>query len=423
MVTENYVVDGTYEQYSAISISKADGDCYGFSLKDASGTAVDFSKGFKAAIDSAASVELDTKVSSAYLDSYFVMDGLLNVQDYTEGDDGYFTLNDGTTAQDLIGGLFGMNTSNYTGVSAKVKLENDVLIGTVKFDWKATAGQAVDFKLYKNVSNAVLDNAVTNAEPPAKLDVSDLATSFNTFGSNYVMSWEIGVFDSKFAPVSAFINYYKAGTTYFTENSVIWAVGADYDATTNTFGSYSAEGYTSDGTGIKEVSVDEDNTLVESTDYVTTKYNSVYGIFYNAGDVTLEVLNAADLTLAAETTSYKLYTYDPTFDDMGLFGAVEGMFPIGYGFASDEEDVSKYCMGQIVNYGSAIDVYFFERVNGGSDIGTVYMGYIARIASAGQATSAVGAKTWEAFPDYFSDPAAGGDTGSSDAGSGESTGA
>ncbi len=421
MVTENYVVDGTYGAYSAVSLDKADGDCYGFNLLDSKGNKVDYSTGFKTAVEGAASVELDSKVSSLYLTSYFVMDGLLNVQDYTEGDDGYFTLNDGTTAQDLIGTLFGMNTSNYTGVSAKVKLDNDVLVGTVKFDYKATAGQAVDFRLYKNVSNAVLETAVVDAEPPAKLDVSDLATSFATFGDNFVMNWQMGVFNSKFQPVTDYISYYKAGSTYYTENSVIYAYGSGYDTDAGDFTTYTAGGYTSDGTGIKEVSVSEDNVLVEGAEYVTTNYQSVYDIFYSAGETTLEVLNGADLTLYAETTSYKYYTYDPSFDDMGLFATLEGMLPLTYKFAQDEDDISGYCMGRIANYGSAMYIYLFERVGLGT-LGTGYMGYICELKNAGAVNSVVGAKTWEAFPNYFSDPAAGGDSSSGDAGSGDSTG-
>ncbi len=421
MVTENYVVDGTYGQYSAVSLSKADGDCYGFTLLDSKGEEVDYSAGFKAAVDGAASVELGSKVSSLYLTSYFVMDGLLNVQDYTEGDDGYFTLNDGTTAQDLIGTLFGMNTSNYTGVSAKVKLDNDVLVGTVKFDWKATTGQAVDFRLYKNVSNAVLETAVVDAEPPAKLDVSDLATSFANMGDNFAMNWQIGIFNSSFQPISDYINYYKAGTTYYTENSVIYAYGSEYDTDAGDFATYTAGGLTSDGTGIKKVDISEDNVLTEGTEYYTTNYQSIYDLFYKASDTTLEVLNNADLTLLQETTSYKYYSYDPSFDDMGLFATLEGMFPLGYSFAQDEDDISGYCMGQIVNYGTAIDIYLFERVGLGT-LGTGYMGYVARLGGAGTVTSVVGAKTWEAFPNYFSDPAAGGDSSSGDAGSGDSTG-
>ena len=409
IVTENYILDAIYSvNYSAVALEKAGGAAYGYTLLDANGNELDYGHlGVEGAVKNAASVKLGSKVSGAYITDYFVMDGLLDVLDYTEGDDGYFTLNDGSQSAALVGNLLGMSTSSYTGVSAKVKLENNVLNGVVKFDYKGEAGCALEFTLKKDFKVSLLEDVVKNSEAPAALDVTDLADHYATFDNNFAMDWEIGVFSSSFAPVNGYYQYNTVGTTLFYENSVVFAYGKR-DSETGEVTEYNISGYVNGDDGIYSVVVGDDNVIAKGT-LVTDKLTNVYDVFATGADFTKSALEAASLTLAGSGTtssgvSYKQYTYDASFDTLGLMGICEDTLPTGYGFA-DEEDNANYCAGIILDYGVQINGYFYERVKL-SDTASGLQGYKTAMYGANQVTDVIGQKSWDAFPNYFTDPSA-----------------
>ncbi len=403
MVTDKYVVDGTYEAYSAVALEKADGAAYGFTLLDGSGVEVNYAGGFKAALDGAASFELGDRADAAYIDRYFVMDGLLNVLDYTEGDDGWFTLTDGTTSQDLVGSLFGMNVTNYTGVSAKVKLVDDVLQGTVKFDAKATVGCAIDFKLYQGVSLPILESAVVDQEPPAKLDVTDLASHYGQFINNYQVDWECGVFTPG---LQTYSTDNTVGVTFYTENAIVAAAcGLTEEGALDT-ASAQVFGYYGDSTGLYEVSLDDEtSTIVKGDTALSTQYTSPYVVMPSASELfTAEVLDDASLSLAYEDadSGMKQYSYNGSFDTAALGLLIEEVSPFGYKFYSYGEDIVKYGPeGVILDLGSKILHSFTLNYDGTNGIG-----YVQQFSNAGNVENPIGKKAWEAFPNYFADPSA-----------------
>ncbi len=421
LVTPSYVVDGTYGRYSAIALAKDDGTTYGFTLLDAKGTELDYSAGMEVAFANAASVDLDARVSSAYLENYFVIDGLLNVLDYTEGEDGWFTLNDGTTSTTLIQNLLGMVVSSYTGVGAKVKLTDGVLTGEVKFDYESTVGCSIEFTVKKDYKVAVLETAAAEAEPPAKTDVTALANTYAQFKHNYVMSWEVGNFAKITGGlVKGYINN-VVGLTYYTENAVIYGY-AFRDETTGEIVKDSGNigGYYADDTGFYEISLDtESNVIVKSStaDSSLAGYTSVYDVYVTAQDMTSDILNGADLTdLGADTYDQEHYSYNASYDSMGLFGIIEKMTPRFYSiyFSNNAKDYAKFSTGYIINAGSAVATYvginsWFDKEMTTSGV----LGWQTVLSSAGQAVDAIGKKSYEAFASLFSDPSASTDTDSS----------
>ncbi len=409
IVTENYILDAIYSvNYSAVALEKAGGAAYGYTLLDANGNELDYGNlGVEGAVKNAASVKLGSKVSGAYITDYFVMDGLLDVLDYTEGDGGYFTLNDGSQSAALVGNLLGMSTSSYTGVSAKVKLENNVLNGIVKFDYKGQAGCALEFTLKKDFKVSLLEDAVKNSEAPAALDVTDLADHYATFSNNYAMNWEIGVYDSSFSPVEGFYKYNTVGTTLYYTDSIIMAY-AGRDETTGEITDCAIMGYVNGDDGIYSVVLGNDNVIAKG-DLASNKSTNVYDFFATGADFTKTALEAASLTLIDSGTttsgvSYKQYTYDASFDTLGLMGICEKTLPTGYEFA-DDEDNAIYCAGLITDYGTQINGYFYERVKLSSTTSGL-QGYKTIMYGAGNVTDVIGKKSWEAFPGYFTDPSA-----------------
>ncbi len=414
LVTPSYVVDGTYGSYSAIALAKDDGTTYGFTLLDAKGTELDYSAGMEVAFANAASVDLDARVSSAYLENYFVIDGLLNVLDYTEGEDGWFTLNDGTTSTTLIQNLLGMVVSSYTGVGAKVKLTDGVLTGEVKFDYESTVGCSIEFTVKKDYKVSVLETAAAEAEPPAKTDVTALANTYAQFKHNYVASWECGIFESDFsAPLKGWYKYNAVGLSYYTENAWVYAY-AYRDETTGAIVKDSGKlgGYYADDTGIYQIGLDENDNIVKATTPSSTTITSVYDALYTADLMTADVLDAATLTVLDTTSSgYTYYNYDATFDTMALFKIVEGMSPLGYGFSDDAKNAG-YCQGLIIDAGTAVAQYFGERVKL-SDTLSGIQGYEVTLGNVGKAVDVIGEKSYKAFASLFSDPSASTDTDSS----------
>ena len=401
IVTENYILDAIYSvNYSAVALEKAGGAAYGYTLLDANGNELDYGHlGVEGAVKNAASVKLGSKVSGAYITDYFVMDGLLDVLDYTEGDDGYFTLNDGSQSAALAGNLLGMDISSYTGVSAKVKLENNVLNGVVKFDYKGKAGCALEFTLKKDFKVSLLEDVVKNSEAPAALDVTDLATHYAKFTNNYKVNWECGIFDRDF---NASSSTNSSGITYYYENSIIYAY-KHYDSDTKEFMN-GISGYYADSTGLYFVSLNDENVIVKDE---TTNYpdiTSVYTVMTSASATyTEKLLDSACLSLVEESTLSKTYNYDGSLDEAAFGLKIEAASPIGYMFW-EYDNLSKYGpIGFITNSATSISHGFALNYDG-----TNVIGYVQEYSDddIGTVTDVIGKKSWEAFPDYFTDPSA-----------------
>ncbi len=407
LVTPSYVVDGTYGEFSAIALAKGDGTTYGFTLLDAKGTKLDYSKGMKIALAEAASVDLDARVSSAYLEN-FVIDSLLNVLDYTEGEDGWFTSNDGTTSTTLIQNLLGMVVSSYTGVGAKVKLTDGVLTGEIKFDYESTVGCSIEFTVKKDYKVAVLETAAAEAEPPAKTDVTDLANHYAKFVHNYKVYWECGIFDSYYDSVSSANN--TTGVTLYYENSIIFAYKYYDDKKSQWIAD--ASGYYADSTGLYFVSLNDDNEIVKETTASYPTITSVYTVKESASAMfTKDLLDAATLSLADKSGTSTKYSYDGSFDEVAFGLKIETVSPFQYSFYKYGGELTKYVPvgfiednesfishGFVVNYDNKNGIGYVQKYNN-DDIDTV--------------VDVIGKKSWEAFPDYFTDPSSSTDTDSS----------
>lgn len=405
LMTEKYsVVQGIFStDYSAIALDKADGSTYSYKLKTAAGEEVDWddATSLKDALATAASVEIGDKCSSAYLNSYFVIDGILEVNDFTEGEDGWFTANDGaTTSLSVLGNVLGVATTSYTGVGVKAKMTEGALELVVQYETAAYAYER-HMSITTGVSNALLEDAVKNAEPPAKLDVTELASHYAAFGNNYKLHWDIGVFSSStFAVSESYVSYCKTGTALYNDEFYLYAA-ANYaaDAVNPDLESLSFGGFVAEASGIYKLSVDEDGTIVKGAAPVSTQFSSLSDILYRAEDVDATVLDAAGLTLTAQSGSTKQYKYDCTSDNLGLAGIIEDMSPFSY---SNTEEWAQYTTyGIILDAGTQIMQAWAVSIGSGN-----CQGYKQTLYGADTVTVGVGSKIWEAFPEYVSAPSA-----------------
>ena len=395
LVTPDYVIDGTYGLYSSMFLDKADGDCYKIKLLDSAGAELDYSTGFAAQLDRATQVVAVEKAPATQIQNYFVIDDLLQATDYTEGEDGWFTLNDGTTAQTLIGGLFGMTVTSYTGVSARLKLADDVLHGLVKFDAKNTTGCAVEFTLTKGKRYEVLENAVATVEPPAKIDVSGLAAKYATFDKNFRLDFEIGVFDkTNYKPLENYYKYNTKGTVLFRDDSIVMAY-ATRDEETGALGEAIFAGTYQDENGIHSIDIVENTLAVKTTP--DTAEGSIFDNWAVGTSITYAILDGASLTLTTSDNT-NIYGYTGSFDKMALFRALEGLSPMRYNFASKGDAYNAYTEGYIYEGEDYIRQLFYVRLSMG------YQGYDLTLSEAGKVESPVNKKTWEVFPEYFTQP-------------------
>lgn len=393
LVNPNYVIDGTYGSYSSMFLEKADNDCYNITLFDANGAELDYSKGFASALATATQVVATEKAPSSQIETYFVIDELLNVIDYTEGEDGWFTLNDGATSQTLIGGLFGMTITNYQGVSARIKLIDDVLHGTVKFNHVSLElGIGVDFTLAKGKTFDVLETAVKNVEPPAKIDVSGLAAKYATFDKNFRLDYEVGVFDkTNYKPVEGYYKYNNKGTVLFTENSIV-GVFTTRDAETGELGDPLFSGKYQDADGIHSIDIVENTLAVKTTPDSTS--GSIFATWKTGTSITEEILDGASLTLET-SEDVNIYGYTGSFDTMALFYALECISPYAYGFGEKTDAYNAYTEGYIYEGTDYIRQLFYARLS------FAYQGYDVTLSEAGNIGSPVNKKTWEVFPEYY----------------------
>ena len=413
VVNPNYVFDFVYGQYSAIALEKDEGNAHAYTLLDENGEAL-FGDGMTGTIDEelakAASVEIGDRVSSAYIQSYFVIENLLDVtlfkEDVRDNGDVYFYTDNAVDAIGILGGLLGMNVSSFTGYRAEVWLDDGLLKGEVKFDdpsdadlftFEVTAGEDADI--------AVLEDAVKNAEPPVALDVTELADHFAQFDGNFVVEWELGLFtrDGYFNPVEGFYQYNSVGTSYYNNNTLLYGY-AKRDAETGEVDIETASynGYQAGDAGIFGVALDAEGVFTAGTTALSADIKQLNAVFPYGSDITKEVLEGASLTLKAEGTGYKYYTYDATFDNLALGAYLENLAPLGYGFSEDSENAS-YIEAHIIDYGTAIQIMFLERVRL-SETETAYQGVVLTVYGADTVTFGVGSTVADVFPEFQPEP-------------------
>ncbi len=389
-VNPSYVLDWTYGQYSAIQLD-ADENIYGYKLLDEKDEEVPSKDDDDAmtALAKATKVELTERVDANYLNAYFTMDegDLMDLADWEEklSDDGdtYFEMIDGTKAQTVVGNLFGMSITSYTGVAATVSLdeEKNVLNFEARFDYKGTEAQRVvlEVAVGEDTDIPLLKTAAKEMNPPAATDVTEVKTSFAQFDEVFGAAWEIGLFDrSTMAPLPV-ENSYK-------NNSVGYSVidkGTVFNMTMNRGDDGSVDEATTDYSGIYtdtvnggiyQLTADDDGLAVKSKETPITGSEAIkdykqaragLGLF-DVGGVTDALLEGASLSLLDADT--KTYAYNPTFDDLDL-GAVFSTFcPLGYTDQTSGDNIfatpanAGYCECYITLAEKAVTIRLFERV-------------------------------------------------------------
>ena len=405
LVTENYVVDGTYGPYSAITLEKAEGSCYGFTLLNGSSEEIDYSLGFTNALKSAASVEIGERCSSAYIDSYFVYDGLLNVIEWNEtvvDGKSVFSAINGSTVVDLLGSLFGMVTDSYTGVGGEIEfdVENKVLSGDLRFNDSKDAN-ICSFTLSACQGIDVLDDAVKNAEPPAPVDVSTLVDTFAKFDKNYTVDWVCGAWTSSGRFDTTKEN--AVGVTVWADNLLVnIATSRLEDGNIDYEAELDLTGYYADETGIYAVEFDE-NLVTSKGELISDKYFSIADLGVNLADIPEAVISGASLALDDSYAEWGIYSfgYNPAFDSMALFGYLENTSWYNYGFSNEDPEVYKnYCEGGIEVYGDELCIFAQCRVRFSDDT-TGTQGIISYPSNPGEVNLKLGDSCADVFADYL----------------------
>ena len=410
VVNPNYVVDWIYGKYSAVALEKDEGNAYGYTLFDAEDNELPGNSMTDAAeeLAKAASVEIGERVSSQYIDEYFVISGLLDVTDFEEvtldNGDVHFRVTDPEKTVSLIGSLLGMSVSSFTGHSAEVWLEEGALFGEIRFDdpedadlvsFKVVTGEAADI--------AVLETAVTDAEPPAPTDISALVSHLDAYKTNFALDFQVGVFTPSLQPLASTIaTKYKTGTALINDDLMVYSsYGYVLDEESQQYvpGEISYDGFKVDKTtgSVYGVSTDEDGLLVAGDTAIVTneEFKDPAAVraatAFNVAGLTESVLSAASLALAAEN----VYSYTPSFDSFALGALIEEISPIGYSFAEDE-DVLRYApMGLIFDYTETRG--FIRLALLLNYDGTNKIGYVIDLYAPGQVEVALGDKAAVAF--------------------------
>ena len=389
-VNPSYVLDWTYGLYSAIQLD-ADENIYGYNLLDENGEEVPGKDDDDAmtAIARATNVELTERVDANYLNSYFTMDegDLMDLADWEEklNDDGdtYFEMTDGTKAQTVVGNLFGMSITSYTGVAATVSLdeEKNVLNFEARFDYKGSKAQRVvlEVAVGEDTDIPLLKTAAKEMNPPAATDITEVKTSFAQFDEVFGAAWEIGLFDrTTMAPLPVKDSYKNNSVGYsLIDKGTIFNMRMDRadngdvdEATADYSGIYTD---TVNG-GIYQLTADDDGLAVKSKETPITGSEAIkdykqaragLGLF-DVGGVTDALLEGASLSLLDADT--KTYSYNPTFDDLDL-GAVFSTFcPLGYTDKTSGDNIfatpanAGYCECYITLAEKAVTIRLFERV-------------------------------------------------------------
>ncbi len=425
VLTENYVLDWVYGDYSAVRLQADENKgCYSYSLLDDAGEELNGGAAELALVDS---LELGDRASEAYINTYFVMDKILDVTQWEEvvEDDGssHFAVaasEESDLPVELVGSAFGMQTSSFTGYGAEVKYDSESRTAhfTITFDDtnvdKTTQEEYTDAALLEfdltdtNVGIAVLDDATENLLPPAPLDVSGLAEHFAAFNGNFTMEFEVGIFDSSLSLLSNFYTYNTVGGAIVDDDTMAY-YSQGFELNEEQTGVVLADpDFTSfyvnktDG-GVYLGGANENGELVNNDDPINGTAGITDPIAARTGlgifaieSVTQTALETASLNY---DETYGMYSYDATFDDLAL-GAILGgsLSPISYKFFDDPKN-AQYIFGYIwdsYEVDGTISLFFAQRVRL-SETESGYQGVYVELSKAGTSSIDVGDNLYDAF--------------------------
>ena len=414
VVNPNYVLDWTYGSYSGVTI-EADGNTYGYELLDVDGKELPSEEyeSLASELAKAESVKLTERVDANYVNLYFVIEDLLDVtawtEDVTDEGDVFFFTEDHSLAASLLQNLYGMDVSSYTNGKAAIMFDADeqALLGEFVLDqtYRGTKyANFVDFKLVTGDAAKIdaLETAVKEALPPAGLDVTPLVDAFAEYTDNFVVDWEIGIFDNtNYAPVEGYMEYNSVGTTLIDGDTAAYAsINRDSEGQVDPeqveFGGIFTD--TTEG-GVYNLDADEDGKLAlgskltgsdEFKDPIAAREALNFCCSF---DFTKDILEGACLSLDEETG---VYTYNATFDSCVVSYLLASFCPFGYTDSSTgnpmfaEPENAKYIEGFILPLeDGGIKIGIFERVRLTEQLSGL-QGIMANIHSAGEVTVDLG---------------------------------
>ena len=414
VVNPNYVIDWTYGAYSGITI-EADGNTYGYELLDEAENALP-SEDYDTLFDElgkAKSVQLTERVDANYVNLYFVVDDLLDVTAWGEDvdDDGnvYFYTEDNGIATSFLQNLYGMDVSSYYNAKATLSFneEASILTGSLVMDQTYKGSKLANFVEFTIVAGEaakvdVLETAVKEALPPAGLDVTPLVDAFGAYTDNFIVDWEIGLFDrTNLKPVEGYKDYNTVGTTLLDGDTAAYAsINRDSEGQLDPeqveFGGIFTD--TAEG-GVYNLEADEGGLLAKG-DILTgseeindpVKARTALNFCCSFGFVK-ETLEGASLSFDEQSG---IYTYNASFDRCVVSYLLASFCPFGYTdkdtgnpiFAEPED--ANYIEGFILPLeDGSIQIGIFERVRITEEL-TGFQGIIANIHDAGNVTLDLG---------------------------------
>lgn len=421
VVNPNYVLDWTYGAYSGITI-EADGNTYGYELLDEDEKALpsdDYDTLFDE-LGKAKSVQLTERVDANYVNLYFVVDDLLDVTAWGEDvdDDGnvYFYTEDNGIATTLLQNLYGMDVSSYYNAKATLSFdeETNILTGSLAMDQTYKGSKLANFVEFTLVAGEaakvdVLETAVKEALPPAGLDVTPLVDAFGAYTDNFIVDWEIGLFDrSEYQPIEGYMDYNTVGRTLLDGDTTAYAYierSAEGELDPETVGYNGLYIDTTEG-GVYNCEADEEGLLAKGdiltgSEEITDPVKARTALnFCCSFGFTKETLEGASLSFDEASG---IYTYNASFDLCVVSYLLASFCPFGYTdqttgnpiFAEPED--ANYIEGFILPLeDGTIQIGIFERVRITEELSGL-QGILANIHDAGNVTLDLGANLAELF--------------------------